>query len=57
MEVFVVIIVQWFSIKQDLPLPLLRFIQPLQETDTGSLSTSRGTHQGRHLPWLQFHTH
>lgn len=55
MEVFVFVMVQRLSIKQD--LPLLRFIQPLQETDTGSLSTAGGTHKSCHLPWLQFHGH
>lgn len=53
MEVFVTVLVQRLSVQQD--LPLLRFVQPLQEADTGSLPAARGADQRRHLPWLNFH--
>lgn len=55
MEIFVFVKVERLSIQQD--LTLLGLIQPLQEADTGGLSTAGGTHQRRHLPWLQLHRH
>lgn len=55
MEICVFVKVERLSIQQD--LTLLGLIQPLQEADTGGLSTAGGTDQRRHLPWLQLHRH
>lgn len=53
MEVFVFVMVQRFSIQQD--LSLLRFVQPLQEADAGRLPAAGGADQCCHLPWLKLH--